>query len=305
MNSTLNTTYLLDLPIDTLLFGDLDNLHLFSDLWKKLTTALYTNDIRAVSALIEAHPHLAQEKGLFGGTALMQSCSLETLQILIPHSDTKAQDESGENALMCFIARTASQQCAEAIIPFSDIDAVNQYGKTALILASEYNRIDIVKLLAPYANHELRSSDKFNMGYSALDSAALAAYPDIILELLPYKPKGRTAEGLDPLMIVSKFKIRDEQNRIVCADILMKEYSPLNVDHRGWNALMYAAYNKMWDLCSFLVPFSDLNQKTQDGKTILSFVELDNPLLCIIAKQERDNLLKSIPDNSNHLTLRI
>jgi ankyrin repeat protein len=89
-------------------------------------------------------------------TALMRAAqgdAAECLEILLPLSDPLAQDLDGESALMW------AASCAKAagiLAPVSDANAKSKNGSTALMLAISKGALDVVELLAPWSDLNLR-----------------------------------------------------------------------------------------------------------------------------------------------------
>jgi len=172
------------------------------DSYDKLYTAIRSNDLRQMKALLDAGA-IANAEGSEGVTPLMAAAgigSLDAMKLLIDRrADVNAKNAAGATALMWSV--TDAKKVRLLLDHGADVDVAARSGRTALIIASFTNpSAEVVRMLlakgASAAVMDQRKVTPLNAATFANDTAAIR----LLLEAAADVNTADTFIGLTPLI---------------------------------------------------------------------------------------------------------
>jgi len=236
--------------------------------------AVRLDDMKKIMSILEKAPFLAQERGVFGRTALIMAASVDSppdcVRALIPFSDANAIDNTGRTALM-HAAGGGYAERVQMLLEVSDAKVADGGGQTALMMACATRSTACVKALLPRSN----ANAVDEMGRFALFHAfgvGAAPEPVEIVRLL--------APATSPRLIKSRLEIQRQtvlmlaaiEGAAECVKLLLPKSRPDEQDEEGRTALTLALQSG-WpgapDAIRALLAVSDPNKEKTSGENAL------------------------------------
>ncbi|RHY74888.1 hypothetical protein DYB30_001081 [Aphanomyces astaci] len=180
-------------------------------------------------------------------------------------------DTSAEKKLFAAIAKGKEAKLRKYIAK-CDPNVMNEAGNTALDLALEHRRHDVVSVLQAKEDAHLN-------GCSALHDASANGHVDVVRYLLLHHAAVdlKNNNGQTPLYQAA------QHGKVDVVRVLLDHNAAVGaVSNNGWTALHDACANGHLDVVQVLVPFVDINVRTKDGGATALYVAAGTGQLAIL-----------------------
>jgi|SRR5476651_226399 len=247
----------------------------------KIFEAVLHDEPAALARHFTGHEKLAACVNEHKQTPLLLAASVgspECVSILLPHSDPllrTGNDGQGYTALMLLARerRPGHVRCAQLLAPVCDANALSQpKGETALMMAIQTGRREIVEVLLPFSNPAIKD----RAGDTALEWAVRVGNVAAVILLTSISPHETPRPPQDARSVLSS-KNPHGQSLLIRA---IRQVSELRVieallphydakEHGlvgGQTALTMAMSMKRLDIAALLLPLSDRTATVSNGR---------------------------------------
>ncbi|KAI9143598.1 ankyrin repeat-containing domain protein [Paraphysoderma sedebokerense] len=232
-------------------------------------TTSTTSNSNSISPISPVTPTPEDSLNLFKAVCSGDINTLSTICKISPQLTTalfRLRDSQGSCAFLYAVANGRLEIVKLLIKSGIDVNMKNQYGWTALMLASYYNHLNIVKLLLEHPAIAVDMANEF--GFTALMFAVQQQNTQIATALLAAGCNVNLRQGrgsMDALMISC------HQRHQQLVHLLLQHGAECNAQCKlnGWTPLMYAAVKRGGaDVVKMLIKHgADLQLRNWNGKT--------------------------------------